>query len=107
MIQEKNLLLRTLEKSLSSRIQRGPYHWGFLKSAYHWETKRRLNHWRPSGAWTPSITFVLHKTPFGILVMVYDSMVHGGKFSYKDFGIGRPCFQVTSHLKTEAKESFS
>ena len=39
--------------------------------------------------------------------MVYDRMGDGDKFLYKNFGLERPSFQASSHLKTEAKEFFS
>ena len=35
--------------------------------------------------------------------MVYDRVGDGDKHSYETFGLGRPHFPVTSHLKTEAK----
>ena len=38
--------------------------------------------------------------------MVYDRVGYEYKFSYKNFGFGRPCFHATSHLKTEDKEFF-
>ena len=30
----------------------------------------------------------------------------GNKFSYESFGLARPCFYATSHLKIEDKEVF-
>ena len=39
--------------------------------------------------------------------MVYDRLGDVDKFSYKDFGLGRPRFHASSHLKIEAKEFFS
>ena len=44
---------------------------------------------------------------FGLLVIVYDRVDDGDIFSYESFGLGRPCFHATSHLKTEAKVFFS
>ena len=45
-------------------------------------------------------------TLFGFLVMVYDRIDDGDKFSKKNFGLGRLCFHATSHLKTVAKVFF-
>ena len=41
------------------------------------------------------------------LVMVYDRVDDEGKFSKKNFGLGRFLSQDTSHLKIEAKGFFS
>ena len=38
-------------------------------------------------------------TLFGFLVMVYDRVDDGDKFSKKNFGLGRLRFHATSHLK--------
>ena len=38
--------------------------------------------------------------------MVYDKVGDGDKFSNKNFGLRRPRFHATSHLKTEAKVFF-
>ena len=46
-------------------------------------------------------------TLFSFLVMVYDRVDDGDKFSKKDFGLGRLHFHATSHLKNEAKVFFS
>ena len=51
--------------------------------------------------------FALQKTLFCFLVMVYDIVGDGNKFSYENFGLGRPHFHATRHLKTEAKQFFS
>ena len=53
------------------------------------------------------MTFVLQKTLFGFLVMVYDRVGEGNKFSNQYFGFKRPRFHTTSHLKIECKEFFS
>ena len=45
-------------------------------------------------------------TLFGFLVMVYDRVDDGDKFSKKDFGLGRLRFHATSHLKIEVKVYF-
>ena len=50
--------------------------------------------------------FPLQKTLIYFLVMVYDRVGDGDKHSYETFGLGRPCFHATSHLKIEAKEFF-
>ena len=47
------------------------------------------------------------KTLFAFKVMVYDRVGYGGKFSNKNFGLGKLYFHVTSHLKFEAKVFFS
>ena len=40
--------------------------------------------------------------------MVYvRRMGHGDKYSYQNFGLGRPRFHATSYLKFETKELFS
>ena len=46
-------------------------------------------------------------TLFGFLVMVYDRVDDGDKFSKKKFGLGRLRFHATGHLKIEAKEFLS
>ena len=46
-------------------------------------------------------------TLFGFLVMVYDRVDDGDKFSNKNFGLGSLRFHATSHLKIEAKVFFS
>ena len=46
------------------------------------------------------------KTLFGFLVMVYDRVGDGNKFSYQNFGLGRPRFHATSHLKLKLKNFF-
>ena len=43
------------------------------------------------------------KNIFSFLVTVYDRMGDEDKFSYENFGLGRCCFNATSHLKIEAK----
>ena len=43
-------------------------------------------------------------TLFGFLVMVYDRVDDGDKFSKENFGLGRLRFHATNHLKIEAKE---
>ena len=53
------------------------------------------------------MTFTMQKALFGFLVMVYDGVGDGDKFSYESFGLGRPNFHATSHLKIDAKEFFS
>ena len=42
-------------------------------------------------------------TLFGFLVMVYDRVGDGDKISKENFGLGRPRFHATIHLKIEAK----
>ena len=44
---------------------------------------------------------------FDFLVMVYDRVDDGDKFSKKNFVFGRLRFHATSHLKIEAKLFFS
>ena len=46
-------------------------------------------------------------TLFGFLVMVYDRVDDGDKFSKKNFCLGRLRFHATGHLKIEAKEFLS
>ena len=46
-------------------------------------------------------------TVFGFLVMVYDRVGDGDKFSRENFGLGRPRFHATSHLEIEDKVLFS
>ena len=40
-------------------------------------------------------------TLFGFLVMVYDRLDYGDNISKERFGLGRPCFHATMHLKIE------
>ena len=47
------------------------------------------------------------QTLFGFLVMVYYRVGNGNKFSYENFGLGRPHFYATSHLKIEVEVFFS
>ena len=48
------------------------------------------------------MTFSLQKkTLFTFLVMVYDRVGVGDKFSNENFGLGRPCYHATSHLIIE------
>ena len=46
-------------------------------------------------------------TLFGFLVMSYDRVGDGDKFSEENFGLGMPRFHATCHLKIEAKVFFS
>ena len=39
------------------------------------------------------------KTLFGFLVMVYDRVGDGDKFSNENLSLARPCFHGTNHLK--------
>ena len=52
------------------------------------------------------MTFMPKKTLFGVLVMVYDRVGDGDKFSNENFGLRRPRFHATSHLKIEPKNFF-
>ena len=52
-------------------------------------------------------TFAPQKALFSFSVMVYYKVGNGDKFSYENFGLGRPSFLATSHLKIEAKVFFS
>ena len=45
------------------------------------------------------MTFLLQKTLFGFLVMIYEKVSDVKKSSYGKFGLARPRFHVTSHLK--------
>ena len=47
------------------------------------------------------------KTLFDFLVMVYDRVGDGDKFSNENSGLGRPRFHGMSHLKIENKVFFS
>ena len=75
-------LLKTLQKSLSIRTERGPY---------HCQTKREPYKWGPSGASRPSINFALQRT--------LDRVGDGYKFLYVNFRLEGHPFQATSHLK--------
>ena len=46
-------------------------------------------------------------TLFGFLLMVYDRVGDGDKISKENFGLRRPRFHATSHLKIEDKVFFS
>ena len=50
------------------------------------------------------MNFAPQKTLFGFLVMAYERMADGDKFSNES--LGRTCFNANSHLKIEAKEFF-
>ena len=52
------------------------------------------------------MTFVPHRVLFRILVMLYDRVGDGDKFWYENYGLERPRFHATSHLKIEAKKFF-
>ena len=41
------------------------------------------------------MTFTLQKSFFGFLVILYHRVGDGDKFSYKNFGLGRPRFYAT------------
>ena len=49
---------------------------------------------KPSGSSGPSMTFALYKAFFGFLMMVYDRVGNGDKFSHKNFGFRKPLFYV-------------
>ena len=70
----------------------------FKRTLSLWNLKRTL--WGPSGASGPSMNY------FFLFGMVCDRVGDGDKYSYETFGLGRPCFQATSHLKIEAKQFF-
>ena len=40
------------------------------------------------------MTFALYKAFFGFLMMVYDRVGNGDKFSHKNFGFRKPLFYV-------------
>ena len=42
------------------------------------------------------MTFALYKAFFGFLVMVYDRVGNGDKFSHKNFGFGKPLLMLRS-----------
>ena len=82
--QETNLLLETLEKTLSLTTERGPYLWWLSRGPYHWETYRRPHcetkksyQRRFPGDSGVSITFAPAE-------MFYDREGDGYKFSYKN-----------------------
>ena len=52
------------------------------------------------------MAFAPQRTLFGFLVMVYDKVGGWGRFLYDEFGLEKPRFHATSHLKIEAKECF-
>ena len=47
------------------------------------------------------------KTLFGFLLMAYEWVGDGDKFSKENFGLGMPRGYATSHLKIEAEVFFS
>ena len=53
------------------------------------------------------MTFALQKALFGSLIMVYDRVSDGYKFSHQKFGLGKPLCYATSHLKVEATIFFA
>ena len=53
------------------------------------------------------MTFASQKTFFCFLIMIYDRVGDGDKFSSENFGLRRPHFDVNSHLKVEVNEFFS
>ena len=49
------------------------------------------------------ITFTPQKNSFGFLVMMYDKVGDGDRFSYKKFGLGRSRFYATVTQKLKLK----
>ena len=105
--EEKNLLLRTLKKKTLS--------WGLKEDAslrtIKWVlSMRRLKrtlitvkpkdnaiNGDPQELQDPQWLLRRKLTLFGFLVMVYDRVDDGDKFSKKNFGLGRLRFHATSH----------
>ena len=52
------------------------------------------------------MTFAPQRTLFGFLVMVYGKVGGWGKFLYDNFGLEKPHFHATSHVKLKLKECF-
>ena len=49
------------------------------------------------------MTFAPQRTLFGFLVMVYGKVGGWGKFLYDNFGLEKPHFYATSHVKLKLK----
>ena len=100
------------------RTWRRAYHWGLNKDSVTEDPKENPINKRTPSLWNIKTALamkslksfrilndfcVVKKYLFSYLVMVYDRVGDGDKFSCEKFGLGRPCFNVNSHLKIEAK----
>ena len=97
---------------------RRPYNWGLREDPITEDPKKNpINEkWNyetyaikedPQELQGVSTTFAPQKLFFSFLVMVYDRVDDGDKFSNESLGPARPRFYGTSHLKIETKVFFS
>ena len=110
MTQEKNLLLPTLPKTLGLKedtttedSKENPIN---EKTKEDPMTLKPKDHSINEDPQEPQdAQWLLHCkiTLFGFLVIVYDRVGDGDKFSKENFGLVRPCFRASSHLKNIAK----
>ena len=114
-IQEKNLLMWTLKKTLSLRTQRGPYHWEPLESSVNEKPEEDIvtvtpiaNLINENPLELQDSQWPLHRklTLFGFSAIVYNRVGDEDKISRETFDLWRHRFHATSHLKIDAKEFF-
>ena len=86
---KKTLLLRTLRRILSMRN---------LKMILTVKPKDNAINWDPQELQDPHWLWRLKLTLSGFLIMVYDRVDDGDKFSKKKFGLGSLCFHAISDL---------
>ena len=107
-----------------SRPRRRLYHWGLKedpiiedpkedpinekpkKDPITVKPKENSVNENPQGLQDPQWLLRRKLTLLGFLVMVYDTVSSGDKFSKESFGLGGPRFHATSHLKIEARVFF-
>ena len=88
---KKTLSLRTLKRILSMR--------NLKRTLITVKPKDNAINGDPQELQDPQWLLRRKLTLFGFLVMVYDRVDDGDKFSKKNFGLGRLRFHATSHLK--------
>ena len=95
---KKTLSLRNLKRTLSRKIlKRNPS----LRNLKRTLSLRTLKRFRILNE------FCAAKSVFGFLVMVYDRVGNGDKFSFENFALGKPRFHVIVTLKLRQKNVFS
>ena len=88
---KKTLSLRTLKRILSMR--------NLKRTLITVKPKDNAINGDPQELQDPQWLLRRKLTLFGFLLMVYDRVDDGDKFSKKNFGFRRLCFHTTSHLK--------
>ena len=95
---KKTLLLRTLKRILSMR--------NLMRTLITVKPKDNAINEDPQLLQDPQWLLRPKLALFGFLVMLYDRVYDGDKFSKKDFSRGRLSFHATSYLKIQAKVFF-